>query len=96
MGFILAAVMPTSRSAQIVAMVLYYPMMFLSGAAIPREVLPAGVQSVAKFLPMYPVVSLLRGLWKGDPWSAHLGDVFFLAGITIVCAVIAVRAFRWD
>jgi ABC-2 type transport system permease protein len=96
LGFVLAGIMPTARTAQIAAMILYYPMMFLSGAAIPREVLPAGVRSFAKFLPMTPVVNLLRGLWNGDGWKGHGGDVLFLAGITLVFSLIAARTFRWE
>jgi len=96
LGFVLAAVMPTARSAQVVAMVLYYPMIFLSGSSIPREVLPQGVRSVARFLPLTPVVNLLRALWKGDGWSGHLGDVLFLAGVFVVGSVVAARTFRWE
>jgi ABC-2 type transport system permease protein len=96
LGFVLAGLMPTARSAQVTAMILFYPMMFLSGAAIPREVLPAGVRSMAKFLPMTPVVDLLRGLWSGGGWTGHGGDVLFLAGTTIVFTLIAVRTFRWE
>jgi ABC-2 type transport system permease protein len=96
LGFVLAGIMPTARSAQVAAMILYYPMMFLSGAAIPREVLPAGVHSVAKFLPMTPVVNLLRGLWNGEGWTGHGGDVLFLAGFTVVFSLTAARTFRWE
>ena len=35
-GFILAGVLPNARTAQSVAMVVFFPMMFLSGAALPR------------------------------------------------------------
>ena len=45
-GFILAGTMPTARTAQVVAMVLLYPMLILSGAALPRELLPAAVQKI--------------------------------------------------
>ena len=61
-----------------------------------ETVLPAGVRSFAKFLPLTPVVNLLRGLWNGDGWAGHGGDVLFLAGITLVFTLIAVRTFRWE
>ena len=96
LGFFLAGLMPNARTAQVAAMVLYYPMMFLTGAAIPREVLPQAVRKFARFLPMDPVVSLLRGLWKGDPWSAHLDNVLFLLGIAVVGSIIAAKTFRWE
>jgi ABC-2 type transport system permease protein len=83
-GFILAGTMPTARTAQIVAMVLMYPMLILSGAAWPRELMPAGVQNVANFLPLTYVVNLLSGLWKGEAWGNHLLDVGVLLGLLVV------------
>jgi ABC-2 type transport system permease protein len=65
MGFILAGLMPTARTAQIVAMVLFYPMIFLCGAFIPFHILPKTMQKFAEVLPLTHVVTLLRGLWMG-------------------------------
>ena len=64
-GFILAGIMPTARTAQIIAMVLMYPML-ISGAAWPRELMPATIQKVSAFIPLTYVVNLLRGLWIGE------------------------------
>lgn len=81
LGFVLAGLLPTARTAQIVAMVLFYPMIFLSGATIPREILPENIRQFAQVLPLSHVVTLLRGLWTGDPWDKHLGEVGILAGV---------------
>jgi ABC-2 type transport system permease protein len=95
-GFILAGSMPTARTAQIVAMVLLYPMLILSGAAWPRELMPAAVQKVSAFMPLTYVVNLLRGLWMGEPWGMHLLDVGVLAGMLIIGIIISVKTFRWE
>ena len=95
-GFILAGIMPTARTAQIVAMVLLYPMLILSGAAWPRELMPATVQQVSAFLPLTYVVNLLRGLWAGAPWGNHLLDVGVLAGMLLLGIVISTKTFRWE
>jgi ABC-2 type transport system permease protein len=96
LGFVLAAVLPTARSAQTVGMVLFYPMIFLSGAAIPREILPEKILSYAQFLPLTHVVNLLRGLWIGDPWSSHLIEVGVLFGLLLAGVIISARTFRWE
>jgi ABC-2 type transport system permease protein len=96
LGFVLAGLLPTARSAQLVAMALYYPMIFLSGSTIPREVLPPSVQNVAKFLPLTWVVNLLRGLWKGDAWGPHLSDVLCLGAVFVVGVAISAKTFKWD
>jgi ABC-2 type transport system permease protein len=95
-GFILAGIMPSARTAQIVAMVLMYPMLILSGAAWPRELMPAAVQKISAYLPLTYVVNLLRGLWVGDPWSKHLLDVGVLTGMLILGIIISVKTFRWE
>jgi ABC-2 type transport system permease protein len=95
-GFILAGTMPTARTAQIVGLALLYPMMFLSGAGFPRELLPEAVKKVSTFLPLTYVVNLLRGLWVGEPWGKHLLDVGVLAGMLILGIIISVKTFRWE
>jgi ABC-2 type transport system permease protein len=95
-GFVVAGFSPSARSAQIVGMVLFYPMLFLSGATIPREVLPATVQHYAQFLPLTHAVTLLRGMWFGDAWSLHLTEVGILTGLLIVAVAVSARTFRWE
>ncbi len=96
LGFVLAGLMPTARSAQIVAMVLFYPMIFLSGATIPREVLPETIRNYAQLLPLTHVVNLLRGLWIGDGWQTHLKEVGILFSILVVGGVLSAKTFRWE
>ena len=95
-GFILAGIMPTARTAQVVAMVLMYPMLILSGAAWPRELMPATVQNISAFVPLTYVVNLLRGLWAGDAWGAHLLDVGILVGMLLLGVIISTKTFRWE
>jgi ABC-2 type transport system permease protein len=95
-GFILSGTMPTARTAQIAGMVLLYPMMFLSGAFFPLDLLPAAVQKVSAFMPLTYVVNLLRGLWIGQPWGDHLLDVGVLAGLLLLGIIVSVKTFRWE
>jgi ABC-2 type transport system permease protein len=95
-GFILAGTLPTARTAQIVGMVILYPMLILSGAAWPRELMPAAVQKIAAYLPLTYVVNLLRGLWVGEGWSQHLLDVVILAILLLVGVIVTIKTFRWE
>jgi len=95
-GFILAGTMPTARTAQVVAMVLVYPMLIFSGAAWPRELMPATVQKISAFVPLTYVVNLLRGLWAGEPWGVHLLDVGVLVGMLLVGIIVSAKTFRWE
>lgn len=96
LGFVLAGLLPTARTAQIVVMVLFYPMIFLSGATIPREVLPESIRQFAQVLPLSHVVTLLRGLWMGDSWGKYLWETVILVTLLIVGVVVSSKTFRWE
>ncbi|MBK7176507.1 MAG: ABC transporter permease [Chloroflexi bacterium] len=93
-GFVLAGVLPTARSAQAVGMALFYPMLFLSGAAMPRQVMPEGVQKFSELLPLTHVVKLLEGLWLDGVWNQT--SLAVVVGLLMVCLVISRRTFRWE
>lgn len=95
-GFLIAGLAPTARIAQTVGMVIAFPMMFLSGATIPLEVLPATVRELARLIPLTYVVTLLRGLWVGEAWSKHLTEVVVLVGLLVVGTSISAKTFRWE
>jgi len=96
LGYILAGLSPTARVAQMMGTVLFYPMIFLSGATWPLEFLPQAVRSVARFIPLTYVVALLKGLWFGGGWGEHLTNVAILVGMLVVGAAVAARTFRWE
>lgn len=95
-GFVIASVVPTARFAQPLGALVLYPMLGLSGLFAPLDLLPDGVQVVARALPFTPAVSLLRGVWQGEPVGAHLGDVALLALVFAVSVALASRVFRWE
>ncbi|MFC1555489.1 ABC transporter permease [candidate division KSB1 bacterium] len=95
-GFVIAGVLPTARTAHIVSMALFYPIIFLSGATIPVEIFPASVQYVAEIIPLTHVVSLLKGVWTGQPWSAHIKELVILGIIAIACIGISAKTFKWE
>jgi ABC-2 type transport system permease protein len=95
-GYLVASLAPTARLAQVVGMVVFFPMMFLSGAGLPLQLLPEGLRRVSDFLPLTYVVRLLQGLWFGDAWSKLWLPVLVLVGILLVGTVASARLFRWE
>ena len=96
MGFLIASVVPSARFAQPLGSLILYPMVAISGLFAPLDMLPPMGQMVAKSLPLTYAVSLLRGIWVNEPWSAHTTDVAALAGFFVLFSVIASRVFRWE
>jgi ABC-2 type transport system permease protein len=96
MGFVIASIIPTARFAQPIGALILYPMIGVSGIFFPVAALPPTVRSVARVLPLTHVVTLLQGIWRGDTWMSHLGDVAALVIAFIVCVAISSKVFRWE
>ena len=93
LGFVLAAILPTARTASAISFALYLPMIFLAGATWPREVLPHWAQRVGDFLPLTYVVEALKQPWiSGSPNITALG---LLAAMIVAGTALGSRLFRW-
>lgn len=95
-GFLIASVVPTARFAQPLASVIFYPMIALSGLFYPLSLLPPWLEAVARVNPLTPAVSLLGGVWRGDPLTFHLWDAAAIALVFVVCTALSARVFRWE
>ena len=71
-------------------------MLGVSGLFVPVEALPPVLRELARVLPLTYAVSLLRGIWHGEGWLAHAGDVGILAIMFVVCLAVSTRVFRWE
>jgi len=96
LGYILAGLLPTARTAQVVGLALLYPMLFLSGAGFPRELLPETIIKISAFLPLTYVVTLLRGLWIGEAWSMHTTEIIVLFALLVAGVLVSIKTFRWE
>jgi ABC-2 type transport system permease protein len=95
-GFLIASIVPTARFAQPIGAAILYPMIGLCGLFVPLQSLPPALQTVARLLPLTYAVSLLQGIWKGEAWSAHLGDVAALVVVFVICTAVSAKVFRWE
>ena len=95
-GFIIASIVPTARFAQPIGAIILYPMLAMSGLFVPIQSLPPVLHAVARVLPLTYAVPLLQGIWNGDNWSAHAGDVAALAVVFVVCTALSAKVFRWE
>lgn len=93
-GFVLAGVMPTARTAQAVGMAIFYPMLFLSGAAMPRYIMPEIVQDISRLLPLTHVVILIEELWLYGTWN--LTSLALLVTMFVLGLIVSRYTFRWE
>ncbi len=95
LGFTIAAFARGTRTAQVVGMVLFYPMMFLSGVTFPLDLFPAWLQRLANIWPMTHMYRLLLAVWLERPLERPpLASTLMLVGM-IMLGGLALRRFRW-
>jgi len=95
-GFLIASIVPTARFAQPIGAAILYPMLGLCGLFVPLNAMPRALQFVAHLLPLTYAVSLLQGIWRGEEWARHWGDVAGLVIVFLVCTAVSAKVFRWE
>lgn len=94
MGYLIGSYFKTSRTAQVVGNIVYFPQIFLAGASMPREMFSDRLQQWTAWLPMTQVTELTKQVWWGEPvnwWS-----VVYLLALGGVCGAISVKVFKWE
>ena len=95
-GLLTASLCRTVKSMNVVTTVLYFPMLFLSGATIPSELFPKGLQTVAGVMPLGVGIRPMKAASMGTMESQTLWQIAILLGITLLCTLSAVATFRWE
>jgi ABC-2 type transport system permease protein len=96
LGFLIASIVPTPRFAQPVGSLILYPLFGLSGIFVPVDALPGTLQAVAWASPFTYAVSLLRGIWRGEAWSGHAGEMAVLSLMFLALTALSAKLFRWE
>jgi ABC-2 type transport system permease protein len=92
LGLLVAALFPTTRTAQSVGMVLFFPFYMISGAAPPLSVLPSAMRHVADFDPMNYAVRALQDPWFGFGITAtNLLVLLGIAAVSVAGATLLLR-----
>ena len=74
----------------------FFPMLFLTGASIPLEIMPKLMQDIASFLPVTHVVKAMKAVWLGETISSVSTSLLVLAGVMVVCFFLSYKLFRWE
>lgn len=95
-GMMVGGIAKNSKSAGIIASVLYFPMLIFSGATIPYEIMPTSMQRIVDILPLTQGIKILKSATLGLPSEGIILPTLVLAIIAIVCSVVAIKFFRWE
>ena len=97
MGLLVGSTARDLRTAPAIANLLFFPMMFLSGSAMPFAVLPAGVQRFARLLPTTYLNETYSGvIVRGEGLWALAGSLTVLLLIGAAGLALTSMLFRWE
>jgi ABC-2 type transport system permease protein len=96
-GYLIASYARTEDTANSLASVVQFPLMFLSGIFFPIDFMPEWLRPVAAVMPLTYLGDALRQVMVGGAAYAPLGvDVLVLGGWLVVSFLLSARFFRWQ
>ncbi|HEU5386200.1 MAG TPA: ABC transporter permease [Streptosporangiaceae bacterium] len=94
LGLVIGAVVPSSRAAQPIGALVFFPMMFFAGLWLPIAAMPSVLQHISHLTPLGAAVQAL-GDASARQWP-HPLNLAVLAGYAVVLSAAAVKLFRWE
>lgn len=95
-GMIIASISANTNTTNLLCSIVYFPMLFLSGATVPLEILPNVLVKVLQFLPLAQGISLLETIALSQPVNTRFSSAIFLLVIGGLAIFIATKMFRWE
>lgn len=95
-GMAVGGIAKNSKTASMIACILYFPMLIFSGATLPFEVMPDMMQKVVGLFPMTQGIQLIKSAFLGLPVDNVWLPVLVMAAVTVICTAFSVRFFKWE
>lgn len=86
-GFLLTAIGRDQKNTMLMCYIVYFTMLFLSGATMPDMLFPDTIKKISAVLPMTYAVDLMQGAFAGEPFRESVKEIIILAGVTLVCTI---------
>jgi imidazolonepropionase-like amidohydrolase/ABC-type multidrug transport system permease subunit len=97
MGLIIASVVNSMQESVILVQILYFAMLFLSGATFPITEMPSWLQAIAQFIPATYLVTGLEGiLLRKEGLVQNASAVGALLVTMVVATFVSTKIFRWE
>lgn len=95
-GMMVGGIAPNTQIAGVIASILYFPMLIFSGATLPYEVMPAGLQKIADIMPLTHGIKLLKAASLGLTVDSVLLPIIVMSAIAVICIGISLKLFKWE
>lgn len=96
LGMLIASLAKNIKIANLICTLLYFPMLFLSGATVPYDIMPKPLQGFSDFLLLTQGIKLLKEVSLGLHSSGMYLTVAVLAGSAVISILLSIKFFRWE
>lgn len=95
-GMMVGGIAKNSKSASVIASLLYFPMLIFSGTTLPFEVMPEVIQKIVGIFPMTQGIQLMKATFLGLTVDNIKLAVIVMGAVTILCTGISIKYFKWE
>jgi ABC-2 type transport system permease protein len=95
-GMMVGGIAKNSKSASIIACLLYFPMLIFSGTTLPFEVMPEVIQKIVSVFPMTQGIQLMKATFLGLTVDNIKLTVIVMGTVTMLCTGISIKYFKWE
>ena len=96
LGMMVGGIAPDTKSAGVIASLLYFPMLIFSGATRPYEIMPPAFQTVANVLPLTQGIKILKAACLGLPPENAAVPALIMAALAVICVTVSFLFFKWE
>lgn len=94
-GLLIASLCKTVKSMSVVTSLVYFPMLFLSGATIPYEILPNWLKVISDFMPLSLGIKMMKEISTGSFTNCFYQSII-LIGIAAIGIIVSIKTFKWE
>lgn len=95
-GMLIASISGSVKTTNLLCTIIYFPMFFLSGATIPYELMPKGLQTFSSIMPLSVGIKVLKGVSIGVNINEYITPITILIISSIICVLLSIKTFRYE
>lgn len=96
LGMMIASLSVNIKTANLLTSLFYFPILFLSGATIPFELMPEALQKASSFMPLTQGIMLLKLVAEDQNTGEWVRPIIVLSVTVIGGIIISLKTFRWE
>lgn len=95
LGLVIASLCKNVKSMNVVTSLVYFPMLFLSGATVPYEILPNWLKVVSDVMPLSLGIKMMKEISTGSFTNCLYQSIILLV-ITLSGIGVSIKTFKWE